>query len=191
MKILYILVLFLFASFVSCRSKPEKNAKTDEIRKNYELMADDDGILVEKFDSTVVDENRYNHNNTIYKVGNSFKYKFEHITPNKETKFFKVNEDDKSWEFVDEKDADSTTIKSVVIEVADGNPMSKYISDYNQTALVYKLKKGNEYSMSGAIENEGNVWIHPPREKYFRILELNPFPILKPRIKLEPLGLGV
>ena len=33
--------------------------------------------------------------------------------------------------------------------------------------------------MSGAIENEGNVWIHPPRDKYFEILELNPFPYIK------------
>ena len=33
--------------------------------------------------------------------------------------------------------------------------------------------------MSGAIENEANVWIHPPRDKYFKILELNPFPYAK------------
>jgi len=35
------------------------------------------------------------------------------------------------------------------------------------------------FSMSGTIENEGNVWIHPPRDNYFKIIELNPFPYIK------------
>jgi hypothetical protein len=142
-------------------------------------MADDDGILVEKVDSTVTDQNRYNENNTIYKVGNSFTYKFEHLTPKAETKYFRIKEDRNSWEFVDQNSTDSTTIKSVVIKVANGNPKSQHIPDYNQTALLYKLKDGYGSSMSGAIENEGNVWIHPPRDKYFEILELNPFPYIK------------
>lgn len=179
MKALNILFFLLFASFVWCQSKPEKNVETEEIRKNYELIADDDGILVEKFDSTIVDENRYNHNNIIYKVGNSFKYKFEHITPQGEFKFFKVKEDRNSWEFVDFENADSTTVKTIVIEVANGNPMADHVPDYNQTVLVYKIGQEKTYSMSGAIENEGNVWIHPPRDKYFEILELNPFPYIK------------
>ena len=33
--------------------------------------------------------------------------------------------------------------------------------------------------MTGAIENEMNVWIHPPRSNFFKILELNPFPYIK------------
>jgi hypothetical protein len=31
----------------------------------------------------------------------------------------------------------------------------------------------------GSVENENNIWMHPPRDKYFRILELNPFPFIK------------
>ena len=119
MKSTNILVFLILLTFVSCQSKPEKN------KKNYELIADDDGILAEKFDSTIVDENRYNNNNIIYKVGNSFKYKFEHITKNNEVKYYRVKEDRNSWEFVDSKNTDSTSIKSVIIEVANGNPMSE------------------------------------------------------------------
>jgi hypothetical protein len=53
------------------------------------------------------------------------------------------------------------------------------VPDYNQTAVVYKCGNDKGFSMSGAIENEANVWIHPPRDKYFKILELNPFPYAK------------
>tara|TARA_R110002012_G_scaffold321751_1_gene551193 strand:+ start:1126 stop:1986 length:861 start_codon:yes stop_codon:yes gene_type:complete len=179
MKILNTLVIFFLAILTSCQSKPEKTVKSEKTQKEYELIADDDGILVEKFDSTNVDENRYNHNNKIYKVGNSFKYKFQHTTPKGEIKFYRIKEDRNSWEFVDFENADSTTIKSVVIEVANGNPMVDHVPDYNQTALIYKSGSEKGYSMSGAIENEENVWIHPPRYKYFRILELNPFPYIK------------
>ncbi len=172
MKLINILIFLLLVTFASCQSKPK------QVEKDYELIADDDGILAEKFDSTIVDENRYNHNNIIYKVGNSFKYKFEHITTNDEIKFYRVKEDRNSWEFVDFENSDSTSIKSVVIEVANGNPMAEHVPDYNQTALLYKCGTDKGFSMSGAIENEANVWIHPPRDKYFRILELNPFPYI-------------
>lgn len=173
MRLASIFIFSLYVTFASCQSKSEQK------EKNYELIADDDGILVEKFDSTVVDENRYNHNNTIYKVGHSFIYKFEHITPENEIKFFRVSADRNNWEFVDVGNTDSRTIKSVLIEVANGNPMADHVPDYNQTVLVYKNGEDKSYSMSGAIENEENVWIHPPRDKYFRILELNPFPYIK------------
>ncbi len=103
----------------------------------------------------------------------------EHITSNNNKKYFTIKEDRESWGFVDLDSTDSSTIKSVIIEVANGNPMTQLDPDYNQTTLFYKLEDSNEFEMSGAIENEGNIWIHPPREKYFRILELNPFPYIK------------
>lgn len=145
----------------------------------YKLVEDEDGIFVEIFDSTNVDENRYNHNNSVYKVGNRFTYRFEHITPTNEVKYFNVAKDFKNWEFVDAANVDSNTVESIVIVVANGNPMAAYIPDYSQTALVYKNGTGKGYSMSGAVENEANLWMHPPRHNYFKILELNPFPYLK------------
>lgn len=57
--------------------------------------------------------------------------------------------------------------------------MIDHIPDYNQTLLSYKLEPQMNMSISGAIENEGNVWIHPPRDALFSILELNPFPYVK------------
>ncbi|MBT6567517.1 MAG: hypothetical protein HON19_01260 [Flavobacteriales bacterium] len=167
-----ILIFLLSVAIISCQSKPKKT------KKEYDLV-NDNGILVEEFDSAIVDENKYNRNNSIYKVGSSFKYKFEHITPNGKIKLFKIKKDSGNWAFVGIENTDSTTIASVIIEVANGNPMAKHIPDYNQTVLIYKNGMLKKYSMSGAIENEANVWIHPPRDKYFMILELNPFPFIK------------
>lgn len=173
MKPQHIIVSLLFVALAGCQTNSKKT------NNNYELIKDDDGILVEKFDSTIVDENKYNFNNKIYKVGNSFQYKFEHKTSNNEPKYFSVNAGQNSWEFVPFESTDSTIVKSAGIKVASGNPMAKYVPDYNQTVLFYKIGSSNSFSMSGAIENEGNVWIHPPRDHYFRILELNPFPYIK------------
>ncbi|SMG38699.1 hypothetical protein SAMN05661096_02561 [Marivirga sericea] len=153
--------------------------KTNDIKTEYQLIPDDDGIMVEKFDSTIIDENRFNQNNDIFKVGNSFKYDFEHRTTSGEIKYFKINPDYKGWDFADADDTDSLIVKSVVIQVLNGNPIAQFIPDYNQTALAYILIEGVPFSMSGAIENEANIWIHPPREHYFKILELNPFPYIK------------
>ncbi len=178
MKTFKILLIFLFATFSSCQSKLNTDKTNNDVSKKYELI-EENGTLVEKFDSTVVDENKFNDNNNIYKVGNIFKYKFENISADNENIFFKINGDPKDWEFVDLETANSTAIEYVKITVLDGNPMSKHLPDYNQTGLLYKMGQENSNSMSGAIENEGNVWIHPPRDAYFRILELNPFPFAK------------
>ncbi|MDF1546290.1 MAG: hypothetical protein P1P88_00620 [Bacteroidales bacterium] len=55
--------------------------------------------------------------------------------------------------------------------------------DYNQTVISYKYPQVNgdrKFSSStGVIENEKNVWMHPPRDRFFRILEINPFPFIQ------------
>ena len=173
MKSLQNLLILLLASAVSCQTIENNN------KKDYILVPDDLGILVEKFDSIKVDENKYNTNNIVFKPGTSFKYAFEHLTAAGEQLYFKVNSDQKSWDFVAKDITDSSTIKSVVIRVMDGNPMAQYIPDYNQTVIAYILLENAPFSMSGVIENEANVWVHPPRDHYFKILELNPFPYIK------------
>jgi hypothetical protein len=135
--------------------------------------------MVEKFDSLNVDENRFNENNKIFKVKTSFKYDFEHITTTGEKKYFKIGHNREGWEFVSPEAKDSLVVKSLVIEVINGNPMAQFIPEYNQTAIAYKLIPDFPFTMSGVIENEANIWVHPPREHYFNILELNPFPYIK------------
>jgi hypothetical protein len=170
MRLRTMILLTLFTFISSCKN--ENNEKPTD----YKLIQED-GIDVELFDSTNVDENRFNSNNIIYKVGNKFKYSYEYNSTANEGYLFKIT--DEGWKFVKLTDQDSATVKFVIIKVLNGNPMSKHIPDYNQTSVSYKLENETTFSMSGIIENENNVWIHPPRDKFFRILELNPFPFIK------------
>ena len=87
------------------------------------------------------------------------------------------------WEFVSFDRQDNETVKHLILKPSSGKPFGKEIPDYNQTAIGYEYIMNNgqflTMEMTGAIENEMNVWIHPPRSNFFKILELNPFPYIK------------
>jgi hypothetical protein len=173
--------IFLIIGFtsVSFAQNQEKNA-TD-----YKLELDDDGILVEVFDSTNTDEHRFTKNNVVFREGVSFHYSFEHLDKNGERNFFKYIDSISHWEFVPEITIDENTIKQVIITVKKGlQGFDEVFPDYNQTIIGYAYPTSHDYagsihSASGVIENEANIWMHPPRDKYFEILELNPFPYVK------------
>ena len=173
MKTLTILVLAFVIALTSCTSSEKKPQVA------YDLVSSTSGISVEKFDEEITDENKYNYNNEVFKVGTKFTYDFQHFTPENEVKYFKVHDDQKSWDFVDENNEDSNAVKNVIIGTLSGNPMSKWVPDYDQTAISYQFKENTPFSISGVIENEANIWMHPPRDQYFKILELNPFPYIK------------
>ncbi len=164
------LTILLAISLHSCKNNLEEQTK------NYQLVVED-GIFVEKFDSIITDDNKYNENNIVFKVGTEFKYAYQYISPENETYLFKLTNSD--WEFVKPTESDSLTVKHITIKALNRNPMGQRMPDYNQTNLSYKLDKKASFSMSGVIENENNIWMHPPRQNLFRILELNPFPYIK------------
>ena len=172
-----ILLLIGFTSISYSQSVEKQSA-------DYQLV-DDDGIIVEKFDSTITDENRFTRNNVIFREGVSFNYKFEHLDQNNKRHFFKHVDSLSSWEFVPEAEVNQNTIQRVIISVKKGlQGFDKHFPGYNQTIIGYAYPTMENYagsinSSSGVIENEANVWMHPPRDQYFEILELNPFPYIK------------
>ena len=183
-----LLTLLILIGFSACKQKSESgNVTKKQVLKDY-VLEESGGIFAEVFDSTNVDENRYTDNNLIYKENISFTYSFEHLTKEGEKLFFKEDaskeESKYQWKFVKPNPEDKDIIEKIKISVKYGlEPMIKYVPDYNQTLLQYDYPTENNTSVfnsiSGAIENEKNVWIHPPRDRYFRILELNPFPFVK------------
>ncbi len=183
MKLTYLILFGLLYSTVSCQDKPVI------AKKDYTLV-EEDGITVEQFDSTNIDDNRYTQNNDTYTAGTVFTYHFEHSTPTDQKKYFTWSKKEDAngikseWHFVAKDSMDETTIKKIQITVKPGlEPMIRYIPDYNQTIIQYKyltdVGEAPFTGSSGVIENEANVWMHPPRDRYFRILELNPFPFIK------------
>ncbi|WP_271783276.1 hypothetical protein [Aquimarina algiphila] len=165
----------------SCKSDFEKN------HTDYKLVKEE-GVFVEVFDSTNVKLTRYTDNNTIYTKNTTFIYSYEHITKNNNKYYFKEDPSIEgwkhSWKFVTADSIDENTILEVKIKINEGlEPIIQHDPDYNQTVAYYsyltKDKSSAFNSASGIIENEKNVWMHPPRDKYFRILELNPFPFIQ------------
>ena len=164
-----------------CRSE------VSEPEKNYVLVEEND-IFREQFDSTNVADSRYTDNNLTFKSGTSFLYSFKHISKEGREYYFEHDPSNEnhftSWLFVPADSVTGKTIRQVRITVKPGlEPMINNLPDYDQTVIQYEypLDEGQSVfsSHSGVIENEKNIWMHPPRDKYFRILELNPFPFVK------------
>ena len=162
------------------------------VSKDYEIVFDE-GLYVERFSPANTSANRYTANNQTYLEGNKLiydyyyedlhgeRYKFEELEGASELGF---RERVKAWSFVRIDSLTERTIEKVELVVEYGlEPMVNNNPDYNQTVISYKYPQVNgerKFSSStGLIENEKNVWAHPPRDKLFRILEINPFPFIQ------------
>lgn len=167
-------------------------SKTTE-KRDYEIILDG-GIYVEKFDSTNISENRYTANNQTYLEGNRLiydyyyedlegtKYKFKEIDG--ASGMMDYRERENAWSFVNIDSLTENTIEYVELIVDYGLvPMINSNPDYNQTVISYIYPQVNGESdfnsSTGVIENENNIWVHPPRDRFFRILEINPFPFIQ------------
>lgn len=184
MKIIKLLPILLLS--ISC-----------SIQKNIDkYVIDDDGITVEKTDSAKQYDEVYNTNNVIYTVGKKFTYSYFYQNTKGEKFLMKRGKavlqpkghTIYDWEFVNIDKTDNETVNHLILIPSLGNPFGKYFPDYNQTAISYEYFMNNGQSLTiettGAIENEMNVWIHPPRNNFFKILELNPFPYIKAPYKI-------
>lgn len=147
-----------------------------------------DGIIVEKFDSLNRDENRFNLDNIVYTVGRKFIYHYYYQdTTGNQFLMTKGNQNERNlhdWYFEKVEVANPSSVNEVILTVKPGlSPFIEAIPDYNQTVIQYdfKLYDGSVFNneMTGVIENSKNVWIHPPRTDFFKILEINPFPYIK------------
>lgn len=162
-----VLIVICFA----CSS--EKKAPT------FTLKTLKNGIDIEIFADDVDDDNKYNYDNKVLIPNTTFEYGIEIIAKDGDPLYFKrVNNKEKNnWEFTDKNDPKAISVAK--IKVDEGNSMGKWNPGYYQTNLKYYLGDEKTYSMSGGIDNERNLWIHPHRDLYLEILELNPFPYIK------------
>ena len=168
------------------------SCKAQKSIEKFEI--DDVGITVEKFDSSNVDENRYNQNNKIYKVGKKFTFSYYYLDK-AGTKYLMTKENLNSqntndWTFEKMDKQDPNSVSQIVLSVNSGlSPFIQQLPDYNQTVITYNFKLFNgefwNNEMTGVIENVKNIWMHPPRTNFFKILEINPFPYVK-----EPMEVG-
>ncbi len=179
MRIPVYILIFIVLVAASCKNSESSN---DNNSGDYSVI--EEGIFVEKFDSSITDENRYNFDNKIFKVGRKFIYDYLYQDKDGQEFYFEGGRD--GWNFVPKNTDRYYVVKSIEIEVMSGlKPMIDQIPEYNQTLLKFVCPPNTDYTISGVVENYRNVWMHPPREALFKILELNPFPFIQ-----EPYEVG-
>ena len=125
--------------------------------RNYKKI---DDFFVEKISLVQKNnDNKYDLDNKIYKVGRVFKFKIQYTNLTKDTLVEKFLE----------------------FEIIGGTkPFSDIDSTYSQTVMKIKYLNNEDkllaFERTGIIENETNTWLHPPRSNIFHILQLNAFP---------------
>jgi hypothetical protein len=159
----------------------------DEIKKNY--LLDDLSIYVEKFPVANTNPDRYSLDNKVYTINRKFVFDYYILRKGDTVKIKcpKIGTPDgdfqRDWQFIPKTTVDPDKIETISITVLPG------ITNTNQTGLKYEYQYHPEVmfdtfsSRSGVIENEVNTWMHPHRDKYFMILELNPFPYIQQPFK--------
>ena len=171
MKTLLIISILLISQMV----------KSQEEILRYEL--DNDGIIVEVFDSLNKNENRYNLDNIIYTVKKKFYFDYCYLDTNN-IKYLMTKDSILDWKLAKLSETNPNSVNQIIMTISFGLfPFYPEIKDYNQTVIKYDFNMYNgdfwTNEMTGLIENEKNIWFHPPRTNLFKILELNPFPYIK------------
>jgi hypothetical protein len=123
-----------------------------------------DSIFVEKIPKEQVNsEHRFDLDNKIYPFGKEFLFKFS------------ISKNDSILP------SEIDVIKLHVLGTT--KPFSEFDSEYNQTVIQYTYYDKNNRLLltekTGLIENNVNIWFHPPRSIDAGILQLAAFPYIK------------
>jgi hypothetical protein len=137
------------------------------------------GIYVEK---NTTNEPQRTHHNVIYKPGKMFTFKYQYFDKFGEEFLFQKGYYG-NWKFVSKYAGNDSAIYTIEmylpLDVID-TIIPSYQSIIEYSYLDKSEKKLFRWdSRTGLIENQKNIWLHPPREYLFTILELNPFPYIE------------
>ena len=148
---------------------------------------------------------RYTEDNKIYQADREFTFEFHYFDPKGNERFMRYKRVPKKgkritetgdtttytykaadFSFSDVFDAEDSCINRYLVKVACSHRVFR--KDYNQTVEEFYFPLDGQrskvpLSMSGIVENERNLWMHPNRDCLFQILELNPFPYIQYPIK--------
>lgn len=157
------------------------------VAQHRKLVADkNDFIYYEVFDSTTTNPNRYTEDNIIFTPGKVFEYDYFMQKKDKKYKYLfdrALPAEHKNIP-IDLLERYPNAIRKLTIEVKSGldTDLVSFSPDWAQTTIVISYlmsdnRKSNfDTETTGVIENEKNIWIHPPRTASFKALQMIPFP---------------
>jgi hypothetical protein len=142
-----------------------------------------DGIFREKPLPDNTDIHAYSRDNISYKTGMQLLFDYYFLAPgSSEKKKFVYDPDSKKQSFSlhNYNSPEKNTISNIMMTITDDLFVFSFDSNYTQTVFRYDYldASGRELTeeTTGVIDNKKNLWMHPPRNDQFAMLELNPFP---------------
>jgi hypothetical protein len=127
----------------------------------------------QQYEGVIIEKRKIDKNNLIYKIEKSFFYSIE------------IKKNDIEY-FLDKGFDDSLTINKSKkngineIKLLVTKPKIFQRTNKNQTEIKYNFEPNPiSITCTGIVENDNNVWIHPPRLGFLKVLETCPFPYIK------------
>lgn len=161
-KLALLLVILLINTSAFCQPKKDSD--------NLILL---DGYLY----ANVIDKSE-NLIHQTYKRGTEITFNYKYTDRNGKQQYFAINKG-YTWDFTSVSNTSDNVIRDFKFKILHEN-MNFEDPKFYQIGISYTLGKKGEYSSNtGLIENEMNIWLHPPRDFLFEILEFNPFPYIK------------
>ena len=148
---------------------------------------------------------RYTEDNKIYQANREFTFEFHYFDPQGNERFMRyeripIQQQELTeagdtitntyyspdFSFSDKFDAKDSCNNRYLVKVTCSHRVFR--KDYNQTVEEFYFPLDGQrskvpLSMSGIVENERNLWMHPNRDCLLQVLELNPFPYIQYPIK--------
>ena len=139
--------------------------------------------------------NRYTEDNEIYKMDNIYTFNYQYVTNDGKELYYQhlykpsiTTTDGKEieghfisseWEFVSKENLSDETVIAFQMKVLPGTCNGDMQSCIEYRYITNDEKFVPRWETTGLIENEKNIWLHPPRQAFFEILEINPFPFIQ------------
>ena len=128
----------------------------------------------QQYDGVFIENRRVDKNNTIYTLGKEFVYTF--TISNNKTPLYIQKDNITGFKLTPIKD--SLTISSIHATVI--KPRMFQRTNIKQTEVYYSYEPNPTFTSStGIVENSKNVWLHPPRDMFFKALQTCPFPYIQ------------
>jgi hypothetical protein len=120
-------------------------------------------------------------NNIIYSLGKEFVFAFDII---QDTNFLYLNKNEIDEFILAKNSLDTNNISEIYLNVIKARFLKR--TNKNQTEIIYRFAPKPKFTAStGVVENDKNVWLHPPRNGFFKSLETCPFPYIKKGLENE------
>ncbi len=130
----------------------------------------------QQYDGLHIEKSKIDKGNCIYSLGKEFVFNIK-ITENDSTKFLNLKENIHD-DFKLSGNIDSLKISEIHLTVIKPRVFKR--TNKNQTEVYYSYEPNPKIvSATGIVENTENIWVHPPRDGFFKSLETCPFPYIK------------